>query len=300
MPELPNIEVYLRAIGARTLGKVLERVRLASPFVLRSFDPPLSALDGKRVRGLRRIGKRIVFVLEDGLFVVVHLMIAGRLRWKGRHEKIPARVGLAAFDFEDATMILTEAASKKRASIYVVRGEEALREFDAGGLEVLEADFETFRDRLRVENHTLKRSLTDPRIFSGIGNAFSDEILHRAHLSPVKMVNRLTDEEIRVLYHATRAILTEWTELLAAEVGDGWPEKVTAFHPRMATHGKFGQPCPLCATPVQRIVYADNETNYCPRCQTEGKLLADRSLSRLLHGDWPRTIEELEELKRAR
>jgi formamidopyrimidine-DNA glycosylase len=297
VPELPNIVVYLEALATRIVGQPLERVRLASPFLLRSFDPPLSAVEGRRVVALRRIGKRIVIALEGDLHLVLHLMIAGRLRWKAPGEKLPGKVGLAAFDFPNGTLILTEQGTKKRASLYLVRGEGALDDFDKGGLEVLEADAATFRSALLAENHTLKRALTDPRILSGIGNAFSDEILHRARLSPVQTVNRLSEDEIERLYQATRTILTEWTDLLREETGEGFPEKVTAFHPRMAMHGRYGKPCPDCGTTVQRIVYADNETNYCPRCQTGGRLLADRSLSRLLHGDWPKTIDELEDLK---
>jgi len=298
MPELPNIVVYIQSLATRIVGQPLQHVRVASPFLLRTVDPPISAVEGRRVLALRRIGKRIVMELEGDLFIVLHLMIAGRLRWRPVGEKIPAKVGLAAFDFPQGTLVLTEAATKKRASLYVVRGEEALPAFDAGGIEVLTADFDAFRTALLRERHTLKRSLTDPRILSGIGNAFSDEILHRARLSPVQMVDRLTEPQLHQLYDAIKDVLTEWTRLLSDEVGEGFPEKVTAFHPRMAMHGRYGKPCPDCGTAVQRIVHASNETNYCPRCQTAGKLLADRSLSRLLHGDWPATIEEMEEKRR--
>lgn len=295
VPELPNIAVYIETLAVRVIGQPLEKVRLASPFLLRTFDPPLREVEGRVVHALRRIGKRIVFALDGDLFMVLHLMIAGRLRWRPRGEKVPARVGLAGFDFPNGTLILTEVATKKRASLFIVRGEAALDDFDAGGLEVLDADFETFCRALLAENHTLKRSLTDPRILSGIGNAFSDEILHHARLSPVKTVKRLDEGELRRLYDSIREVLTRWTALLREEVGEGFPEKVTAFHPKMAMHGRYGKPCPECGTRVQRIVHADNETNYCPRCQTGGKMLADRSLSRLLHSDWPATIEEMEE-----
>jgi len=294
MPELPDIVVYIDSLRARVSGRLLEKVRLASPFLLRSVDPPLREADGKRVIGLRRMGKRIVFELEGDLFLVLHLMIAGRLRWKDRGAKIPGRVGLAAFDFAAGTLLLTEAGSKKRAALHLVRGAAGLTPFERGGLEPLESDAAAFRDALLKESHTLKRTLTDPRLFSGIGNAYSDEILHRARLSPLRLARQLGDEEIARLDAATRAILTEWTERLRRETGDRFPEKVTAFREGMAVHGRFGKPCPDCGTAVQRIVYAENECNYCPRCQTEGRLLADRALSRLLKDDWPRTIEELE------
>jgi len=262
---------------------------------VRSVDPPIRELAGKRVVGVRRIGKRIALGLEDELFCVLHLMIAGRLHWKERGAKIPGRVGLAAFDFKPGTLLFTEASSKKRASIHLVRGEALLRQFERGGLEVLEADLTGFREALNRENHTLKRALTDPRLFSGIGNAYSDELLHRARLSPVKLTAQLTEEESARLYAAAKETLTEWIDRLRNEVGDGFPEKVTAFREGMAVHGRFGKPCPVCGSRVQRIVYAENETNYCPRCQTGGKLLADRALSRLLKNDWPKTAEELEE-----
>jgi formamidopyrimidine-DNA glycosylase len=293
MPELPDITVYIEALESRVVGQILERTRIAKPFLLRSFDPPITAANGKRVTALRRMGKRIVLELEDDLFLVIHLMIAGRLRWVAEGSKVPAKIGLAAFDFANGTLILTEAGSKRRASLWLVRGEAALDQFARGGLEVLDATLEEFTQRLTVENHTLKRSLTDPRLFSGIGNAYSDEILHRARLSPVKHTRRLIPEEIQELFSATRATLIEWTERLREESGGDFPAKVTAFRDEMAVHGKFGKPCPVCGTPVQRIRYADNETNYCPRCQTDGKLLADRALSRLLKQDWPRSIDEL-------
>ncbi len=294
MPELPDIVVYLEALHRRVAGKVLERIRLASPFLLRSVDPPLAQAHGQTVRGLRRLGKRIVFELDDELFLVLHLMIAGRLHWKSRGAKPPGKVGLAAFDFPDGTLLLTEAGSHKRASLFLVHGERQLAGHNPRGLEVLEADLPAYRTVLRRENHTLKRALTDPHLLSGIGNAYSDEILHRARLSPLTWTSRLTDAEIKRLFDAVRDTLHEWIDRLRADVGDGFPEKVTAFRPDMAVHGRFGQPCPVCGTAVQRIVYADNETNYCPRCQTGGKVLADRSLSRLLKDDWPRSIEELE------
>ena len=293
MPELPDITVYIEALESRIAGQRLERARIAKPFLLRSFDPPITAAEGKAVTGLRRMGKRIVIELEDDLFLVVHLMIAGRLRWLEAGAKVPGKIGLAAFDFPNGTLILTEAGSKRRASLWLTRGEASLAQFARGGLEVFESSVAEFRERLLSENHTLKRSLTDPRLFSGIGNAYSDEILHRAKLSPVKHTRRLSEEEIGRLFDATRVILTEWTVRLREESGGDFPKKVTAFRDEMAVHGKFGKPCPVCATPVQRIRYADNETNYCPRCQTDGKLLADRALSRLLKQDWPRSIDDL-------
>jgi formamidopyrimidine-DNA glycosylase len=292
LPELPDVTVYVEALRRRVGGQVLQGVRVASPFVVRTFDPPLSAAADRKVLEVSRLGKRIVFTLEGGLFLVVHLMIAGRLRWQERGAKIPGKLGLAAFDFSSGTLLLTEAASKKRASIHLAR---SLDEFRRGGIEPLEATGEQFEAALRSENHTLKRSLTDPRLFSGIGNAYSDEILHRAKLSPAQLTQKLSAEEAARLYQATRATLIDWTQRLRDEAGDGFPEKVTAFREGMAVHGKYKKPCPVCGTLVQRIAYADNETNYCPRCQTGGKLLSDRSLSRLLHDDWPRTIEELEE-----
>jgi formamidopyrimidine-DNA glycosylase len=295
MPELPNILVYLAALEPRIVGERLERVRLASPFLLRSVEPPLDAVVGREVVGLRRIGKRIVLAFPGEVFLLIHLMIAGRLHWKAVGAKIPGKIGLAAFDFPRGTLTLTEAGTKRRASLHLARGEAALRAHDPGGLEVLEADPGAFARAVRDERHTLKRVLTDPRILSGIGNAFSDEILHRARLSPVRLADQLTDAEVAALHAATRDVVREWTERLGREAGEGFPESVTAFHPAMAVHGRYGQPCPVCGAPVQRIVHAENETNYCPRCQTGGKLLADRALSRLLKQDWPRTLEEWEE-----
>jgi formamidopyrimidine-DNA glycosylase len=295
MPELPDIVVYLDSLKPRVRGQPLERVRLVNPFLLRTFEPPIKEAEGRKVIGLRRLGKRIVFELEADLFLVLHLMIAGRLHWKKREAKPPGKIGLAAFDFPSGSLILSEAGSKRRASLHLVRGVAELQKHNPGGLEVLDATEAQFRAVLVRENHTLKRALTDPRLFSGIGNAYSDEILHRARLSPLTLTQRMTDDEIVRLREATRATLLDWLERLRNEVGDSFPEKVTAFRPDMAVHGRFGQPCPICATPVQRIVYAENETNYCPRCQTGGKVLADRSLSRLLKDDWPRTIEEWEE-----
>jgi formamidopyrimidine-DNA glycosylase len=295
MPELPDIVVYLDCLRRRVAGRTLARVRVAHPFLVRTFDPPLDAAFGKTVRGLRRLGKRIVLELDDDLFFVLHLMIAGRLHWKPAGAKPPGKLGLAAFDFPDGTLLLTEAGTKRRASLHVVRGEAGLARHQPGGLEVLDADAAAFRAVLRSHNHTLKRALTDPRLFSGIGNSYSDEILHRARLSPLTWTSRLTDAEADRLFEAACSTLREWTERLRAEAGDGFPEKVTAFRPGMAVHGRFAQPCPACGTAVRRIAYAENETNYCPRCQTGGKVLADRALSRLLKGDWPKTVEELEE-----
>ncbi|HEX4681220.1 MAG TPA: DNA-formamidopyrimidine glycosylase family protein [Gemmatimonadaceae bacterium] len=292
MPELPDITVYVEALARRVEGATLDEVRLTTPFLLRTVDPPLSELIGKRITVVSRLGKRIVIALEDDLYLVVHLMIAGRLHWKARGAR-RGRKPLAEFDFSTGTLSLTEAGTKRRASLYVVRGRDALAEHGRGGLEVLDASRDSFTARLRSENHTIKRALTDPRLFSGIGNAYSDEILHRARLSPLKLTSRLTEDEMSRLFDATRETLVEWTGRLRAESGDGFPESVTAFRDEMAVHGKFGRPCPVCGTPVQRIRYADNETNYCPRCQTDGKLLADRGLSRLLKQDWPRNIDEL-------
>ncbi len=295
MPELPDIELYLHALGPRVVGRPLEKIRLASPFLVRSFEPPISAAEGHEVLGLRRLGKRIVFELADELYLVLHLMIAGRLRWRPRGAKPPGRRGLAAFDFPDGTLILTEAGTKRRASLYLVQGKDALSDHDRGGIEVLESDRPAFARALAGRRHTLKRSLTDQSIFAGIGNAYSDEILHRARLSPFKLSDRLSDQELDRLYEATRSVLTQWRDRLRAEAGDDFPEKVTAFREEMAVHGKFKQPCPVCGSPVQRIVYAQNEANYCATCQTGGRLLADRALSRLLKDDWPKTLEELEE-----
>jgi formamidopyrimidine-DNA glycosylase len=294
VPELPDVVVYVECLRRRVAGKPLERARVVNPFLVRTYDPPLDAAEGKVVRGLRRLGKRIVFELDGELFLVLHLMIAGRLHWRPKGTRPPGKIGLAAFDFPDGTLVLTEAGTKRRASLHVVQGEDALAAHRPGGLEVLDADPNAFRAVLRGHNHTLKRALTDPHLFSGIGNAYSDEILHRARLSPLTWTTRLTNAEADRLFDATRAVLTEWTDRLRAEVGDGFPEKVTAFRDGMAVHGRFAMPCPDCGTAVQRIVYAENETNYCPRCQTGGKVLADRALSKLLKGDWPRTVEELE------
>ncbi|MBI4636956.1 MAG: formamidopyrimidine-DNA glycosylase [Candidatus Rokubacteria bacterium] len=299
MPELPDVVVYIEALEKRIGDARLERVRLLSPFVLRSVDPPLAAAAGRRVKALRRSGKRIVIELEGSLFLVVHLMIAGRLHWRSAGARSPRKLGLVAFDFSTGTLLMTEAGSTRRASVHLVRGEAALREHDPGGLEVVDADLEAFRTALTRENHTLKRALTDPRILSGIGNAYGDEILHRARLSPVRLSRQLTREEIPRLFEATRATLLDWIERLRREAGAEFPEGVTAFRDGMAVHGRYGKPCPDCGSPVQRIVYAENETNYCARCQTGGKLLADRALSRLLRGDWPPTLEELEERRRA-
>lgn len=293
MPELPDITVYVEALQRLVVGQRLEEIRLKTPFLLRTVDPPLDELIGKEVIGIERLGKRIAIALEGDLFAVLHLMIAGRLHWKPATAKKGARSGLAEFVFANGTLTLTEAGTKRRASLYLARGRAALAEHDRGGLEPLTATREQFAERLRSESHTVKRSLTDPRLFSGIGNAYSDEILHRAKLSPVKLTGRLSDDEIATLYGATQSVLVEWTDRLRTESADSFPEKVTAFREEMAVHGKYGQPCPVCGTPVQRIRYADNETNYCARCQTDGKLLADRGLSRLLKQDWPRSIDEL-------
>jgi formamidopyrimidine-DNA glycosylase len=298
VPELPDVTVYLEALAPRIVGARLERVRLLTPFLLRSVDPPVSAVAGTTVTGLRRIGKRLVIALEGELFLVLHLMIAGRLHWKEAGARPPGKIGLAAFDFSTGTLTMTEAGTKKRASLDVVRGETALAAHDPGGIEVLDADLVAFRDALANENHTLKRVLTDPRVFSGIGNAYSDEILHRARLSPVKLSQALDEDELRRLHEATRVVLTEWIDRLRREAGEDFPEGVTAFRPDMAVHGRYGKPCPICGAPVQRIVYADNETNYCARCQTGGRMLADRSLSRLLHSDWPKTLDEWEARRR--
>jgi len=295
VPELPDVVVYIEALEKRIVGAQLTRVRLASPFLLRSFDPPLRAAEQRSVQGLRRLGKRVVMALEGDIFLVLHLMIAGRLHWRDPGAKIPGKVGLAAFDFSSGTLTLTEAGSKKRAALHVVRGEQGLRELDPGGLEVLGADLTAFREALTRESHTLKRALTDPRLFSGIGNAYADEILHRARLSPVKLTRQLDGEETARLLVAVRETLQAWISVLRQETGEGFPEKVTAFRPGMAVHGRFGQPCSACGSPVQRIVHAENETNYCAQCQTGGRLLADRALSRLLRADWPRTLSELEE-----
>jgi formamidopyrimidine-DNA glycosylase len=295
VPEKPEITVYVEAIEARVLDRPLAGVRLASPFLLRSVDPPLSAFVGRRVSAVRRMGKRIVLAFEDDLFLVLHLMIAGRLRWGRPGARIPGRLGLASFDFDPGSLIVTEAGTKRRAWLRAVRGGEELARLDPGGLELEGADLASFRDALGRENHTLRRTLTDPRLVSGIGGAWSDEILHRARLSPVRLARQLDDGEIARLFEACRTVLREWTDRLRAEAAGSFPEKVTAFKEGMAVHGRFGLPCPDCGTAVQRIVHGEQETNYCPRCQTGGKLLADRALSQLLRSDWPRTIDELEE-----
>ena len=297
MPELPDVEVYVACLESRVTGRELTRIRLLRPFVLRSVTPPLDAAHGATVRRVRRLGKRIVLALTGDLFLVVHLMIAGRLRWRDRGTAIPKKLGLAAFDFATGTLLLTEAGSIKRASLHLVAGESGLETHDRGGIDVLVADRDAFAEALTCENHTVKRSLTDPRLFSGIGNAYSDEILHAARLSPLKLTSRLTADEVARLHDAAQATLRTWVDRLRGEAGDGFPEKVTAFHPAMAVHGRFGKPCPVCGSPVQRIVYASNEANYCAACQTGGRLLADRALSRLLGRDWPRSLEELEERK---
>jgi formamidopyrimidine-DNA glycosylase len=293
MPELPDITIYMEALAARIAGRTVERARLLNPFVLRSVDPPLSQLDGRTVRAVSRAGKRLVLAFDDDLFLVIHLMIAGRLRWLAPGKKPPSRIALLALDFADGSLVLTEAGSTRRASVHLVRGRAALAAFDRGGLDVLTATRDAFAARLRSENHTLKRALTDPRLFDGIGNAYSDEILHAARLSPLQLTSKLDDEEVGRLFAAARTTLVEWTDRLRRETGDGFPEHVTAFREGMAVHGRYRQPCPACGAPVQRIRYADNETNYCARCQTGGRLLADRALSRLLKQDWPRSLDEL-------
>jgi formamidopyrimidine-DNA glycosylase len=308
MPELPDIELYLHALRSRIVGQSLERIRLATPFLLRTVDPPIAAVAGRTVRDLRRVGKRVVWELDGNLFVVIHLMIAGRFRWhpasapgasaRQAGAAIPRKVGLAAFDFPNGTLILTEAGAKRRASLHLVRGEAALDDLDPGGIDALSSSLKQFSTALRSENHTLKRALTDPHLFSGIGNAYSDEILHAAKLSPTQLTSRLDDSELARLHEAVVRVLTTWRDELIADTGEGFPERVTAFRPGMAAHGRFGKPCPVCGTPIQRIRYAANEANYCPTCQTGGKLLADRSLSRLLKDDWPKSLEQLEERKR--
>ena len=292
MPELPDVEVYREALLARVRGKRIVGVSLANPFVLRTAAPPIASIAGKTIRDIRRLGKRLVFVLDDDLFLVVHLMIAGRLAWLPEARKSPGRNTLARIEFESGVLALTEAGTKRRASLHVVAGEQALAEFDRGGLEVAGATVEQFRERLTRENHTVKNALTDPRLFSGIGNAYSDEILHRARLSPLALTQKLDDAAIAGLHAATRDVLADWTRRLRDESGAAFPQKVTAFRPQMAVHGRFGQPCPVCGSPVQRIVYADNECNYCARCQTGGVVLADRALSRLLHDSWPRSLDD--------
>jgi formamidopyrimidine-DNA glycosylase len=298
VPELPDILLYLHALRPRIVGRPVEGVRLASPFLLRSIAPPVTAVVGRRIVDLHRLGKRVVIEAEDELFLVFHLMIAGRFRWKARGTKVPGKVGLLALDFPDGTLIMTEAGTKRQASLYVVQGRTALAQHDPGGLDVVNLDLQAFRAAVMRENHTLKRALTDPHLFSGIGNAYSDEILHAARLSPFKQTGSLDANEVRRLYDATRLTLTDWTARLQDEAGENFPEKVTAFRDGMAVHGRFGQPCPDCGAPVQRVVYAANEANYCANCQTGGRLLADRSLSRLLREDWPRTLEELEQRRK--
>ncbi|MBV8636934.1 MAG: formamidopyrimidine-DNA glycosylase [Candidatus Eremiobacteraeota bacterium] len=300
MPELPDITAYITALQPRIVGEQLERIRIGSPFLLRTADPPISALEGQRVRELRRIGKRIAIGFDNDLWLVLHLMIAGRLHWRDRGAPLGGRNTLAAFDFPNGSLVLTEAGSKHRAALYVFNDDDALHSIDPGGIDVFSSDLETFRRTLSRENHTLKRTLTDPRLIDGIGNAYSDEILHDAHLSPIAMTQKLTSDEWQRLYDSTRRVLALWIDRLASEAGAGFPEKVTAFRRDMAVHGRYGKPCPRCGDPVQRIRYADNETNYCARCQTGGRLLADRALSRLLGTDWPRTLEELEGLTKSR
>ena len=305
MPEYPDVVLYMNRVCHFACGHTLQGVRIANPFLLRTAVPPIDAIAGCTLHSLERIGKRIVFVFDsdstgsasdDAYFLVLHLMISGRLQWRGPKAKMPGKIGMAALDFEHGTLLITEASTKKRASLHLVQGRDALDDFDRGGLEVLEATPQEFRAAMTRENHTLRRALTDPTILSGIGNAYSDEILHRARLSPVLQTHKMSHEQLDLLYDAARKVLAEWAERLIAEAGDGFPTKVTAFHEGMAVHGRYGKPCPVCGTPVQRIRYADNETNYCPQCQTGGKLLADRSLSRLLRSDWPRSMDELDAL----
>ncbi len=293
MPELPDITVYVEALEKRVVDRKLERIRIVNPFLVRSVDPPISNTEGHMVVAIRRLGKRIAIGFENDLWIVIHLMIAGRFRWVASGAKIPGKLGLAAFDFDSGTLILTEAGSTRRASLYVVKGEAALKSIDRGGLEPLECSLADFTERLMSENHTLKRSLTDPTLFSGIGNAYSDEILHRARLSPLRLTSKLTTNETARLFSATRETLLAWIGKLRDEAGENFPTNVTAFREEMAVHGRYGKPCPVCGTLVQRIRYASNETNYCPRCQTEGRLLADRAMSRLLKQDWPKSIDEL-------
>ena len=294
MPELPDIVVYIESLGTRILGQPLKQVRLLTPCLLRTADPPISAVEGRKVAGVRRLGKRIVIELEGDLFLVLHLMVAGRLRWFEGNAKLPGRISLAVFEFDNGTLVFTEAGTKRRASLHMVEGEKAALALHAGGLEVLESGLKAFSDRLKAESHTLKRALTDSHIFSGIGNAYSDEILHRAKLSPIALTQKLDGNEIVRLFEATRAVLNDWTDRLRKDAGGKFPEKVTAFREGMAVHGRYGKPCPVCASPVQRIVHAENETNYCARCQTGGRILADRALSRLLKKSWPRSIEDLD------
>ena len=300
MPELPDIELYLHALRSRIVEHTLEKIRVASPFLVRSFDPPIDQAVGRKVVALRRLGKRLIWQLDGDLFLIVHLMIAGRFKWADRGAKVPGKVGLAAFDFDNGTLILTEAGSQRRASLYLVRGEAEAATHDPGGLEVLTSTAEQFGKALTEENHTLKRALTDPHLLSGIGNAYSDEILHAAKMSPMLLTSKLTPEQIASLHAHTIGVLTKWRDELIAETGEKFPEKVTAFRDGMAAHGRYGKPCPVCGTPIQRIQYATNEANYCPTCQTGGKLLADRGLSRLLKDDWPKSLEELEQRKASR
>jgi formamidopyrimidine-DNA glycosylase len=292
MPELPDITVYIERLADKLQGQELKRVRVLNPFLLRTAIPPLAQAEGQKVIGVERLGKRVVLVLSNGLFLVIHLMVAGRLRWLLPGGKLPGKISLAVFEFAHGSVVLTEAGSKRRASLHVLADRAALDAMDPGGIDVMSATLEQFTERLQHENHTMKKVLTDPRLFSGIGNSYSDEILFRAQFSPVALSQKLTPEQIERLFHAAKTVMQEWTDRLRREAGD-WPQKVTAFHPQMAVHGRYGQPCPVCATPVQRIVYADNETNYCARCQTGGKLLADRALSTLLHKSWPKNIDEL-------
>jgi formamidopyrimidine-DNA glycosylase len=294
MPELPDVSVYVDRLHTLLAGHVLQRVRLNNVFVLRSVEPPVSAIEGRRLAGARRMGKRIVLEFDGGLFVVIHLMIAGRLRWRDDGRKLSGRLVLAVFEFDHGVLYLTEAGSTRRAMLHVMDGAESLAAFDRGGLDVLAAGLPEFARRLRLRNHTLKRALTDPRLFDGIGNAYSDEILHRARLSPLALTQKLDDAAVARLHDASQSVLSEWIARLGDAVGDGFPETVTAFHPEMAVHGRYGQPCPDCGAPVQRIRYASNETNYCARCQTDGRLLADRAISRLLRDDWPRSLDELD------
>jgi len=300
VPELPDVELYLHALRPRIVGQRLDRIRIASPFLLRTVDPPITEVEGRTIQSVSRLGKRLVWHLDAAVFVVIHLMIAGRFRWREAGAPIPNKIGLAAFDVGTGTLLLTEAGARRRAALYLVRGADGLAALDPGGIDVLTASLDEFTQALTIENHTLKRALTDPRQLSGIGNAYSDEILHAAKLSPLQLTQRLSREEIVRLQEAAVRVLTEWRERLIQEAGDDFPERVTAFRPGMAVHGRYGQPCPVCGTPVQRIRYAANEANYCPTCQTAGKLLADRSLSRLLKEDWPRSLDEMEQYKKSR
>jgi formamidopyrimidine-DNA glycosylase len=296
MPEYPDITIYIERLEALVKGQTLQNVRIANPFLLRTFDPPIESITGKKIIGFERMAKRIVFVFPDEYFLVLHLMVAGRLHWKQKGAKITGKIGLAAFDFPNGTLLLNESGTKKRASLHLIQGKDRLAYFNRGGLEIFEISLAEFRERLVFENHTLKRVLTDSGMFSGIGNAYSDEILHRAKLSPILLTQKMTENQIERLFENTKIVLTEWTEKLRVETGDGFPEKVTAFRDEMAVHGKFGKPCSVCQTAVQRIRYVSNETNYCPKCQTGGKILADRSLSRLLKNDWPKSTEAMEEM----